>query len=81
MSYTAQPFALSDAELKEVERFAKASGLDQIGRMAAELRALRASYLTLANRHAKLSAMLTKPNPEELYRQDLDQIMGKVDAT
>ena len=77
--YHAQPFALSDIELQEVERFAKKQGLDEIGRMAAELRSLRLAYLTLANRHAKLQAQHTadRTNPEVRYGEDLDQIMGK----
>ncbi len=44
------PFAASDAELSEVEGFCERNGLDQIGRICAELRALRQEYLQLAKR-------------------------------
>lgn len=48
------PFALSEIELIEIEAFARGSGLDQIARMASELRALRAGYMELSKRVAVL---------------------------
>lgn len=75
-NYHAQPFALTEKELREVAEFAKASGLDQIGRMAAELVALRSAYTTLATRHAKLLAELDKrPPAEKVYAKELDIIV------
>jgi hypothetical protein len=50
------PFALSDSELREVEQFARVSGLDQIARLAGELRSLRAAYQTLFKRYGMLES-------------------------
>jgi hypothetical protein len=46
----AQPFALTDLQLRDIEAFAAKNQLDQIGLLCAELRCLRAEYLSLSKR-------------------------------
>lgn len=76
--YHATPFALTTKELNEVMEFAKASGLDQIGRMAAELVALRAEFIALSARYSKLQVELQNRAPaEKKYAAELDSITGK----
>lgn len=54
-----QPFALTDAELKDIEAFANKNELHSIARLCAELRALRSAYTTLSYRRGKEAANAT----------------------
>lgn len=77
------PFAVSDAELTEVEGFCKRNGLDQIGRICAELRALRVAYMEQCKRVGKQRQMVEtlQPDPSERYAKELDSItQEKTDA-
>lgn len=47
---TVQPFALEEAELADIEQFARKNELTNIARLCAELRSLRAAYMTLSAR-------------------------------
>jgi hypothetical protein len=68
------PFAVSDAELREVEGFCSRNGLDQIGRICAELRVLRAEYLAQSNRIGKQRAMIEtlEHDPTIRYSKELE---------
>lgn len=50
-----QPFALSDAELQDIEKFAAKNELINIARLCAELRSLRSAYLTLSARMGRMT--------------------------
>lgn len=50
-----QPFALEEAELADIENFAKKNDLHNIARLCAELRALRAAYMTQCARMGKMA--------------------------
>lgn len=50
-----QPFALDDAELQDIEKFAAKNELLNIARLCAELRSLRAAYLTLSARMGQMT--------------------------
>lgn len=50
-----QPFALDDAELQDIEKFAAKNELLNIARLCAELRSLRAAYLTLSARMGRMT--------------------------
>lgn len=78
MPSTTPPFAVSDAELSEVEGFCKRQGLDQIGRICAELRVLRAEYLQLANRVGKQRAMIEtlEHDPTIRYGKELEAMVS-----
>ena len=47
---TVQPFALEEAELADIENFARKNELTNIARLCAELRSLRSAYMTLSAR-------------------------------
>ncbi|MBP8181887.1 MAG: hypothetical protein KAZ88_12975 [Acidimicrobiia bacterium] len=47
---TVQPFALEEAELQDIENFARKNELTNIARLCAELRALRSAFMTLSAR-------------------------------
>lgn len=68
---TAVPMALSDAELAEVEGFAQRSGLDQIYRICAELRAIRRAYLEKCETNARLRQMI-HPDPQKRFAHALE---------
>lgn len=70
------PFAVSDAELSEVEGFCSRNGLDQIGRICAELRTLRSEYILLAGRVGKQRGMIEtlEHDPNKRYARELDVI-------
>ena len=54
-----QPFALTDAELQDIEQFAKKNELLNIARLCAELRALRSAFMTQSARLGKAKAAAT----------------------
>ena len=64
---TVQPFALEEAELADIEQFARRNELTNIARLCAELRALRAAFMTLSARVGR--AANGQPAPE-LVRMD-----------
>lgn len=70
------PFAVSDPELAEVEGFCSRNGLDQIGRICAELRTLRAEYVLLVGRVGKQRAMIDtlEHDPSKRYAREIDVI-------
>lgn len=70
------PFAVSDAELQEVEGFCSRSGLDQIGRICAELRTLRKEYVRLAERCGRQKATIEycMPDPSKRFAAEIDSI-------
>ncbi len=76
MAVPTPPFAVSDAELSEVEGFCKRSGLDQIGRICAELRALRADYITLSKRIGMMHNR--QPDPHRQFAAEIDVITSGV---
>lgn len=81
-----RPFAVTEAELASVERFCKANSLDEIGRVCAELRVLRAEYLRLSNRYGKAKAMVEtmEHDPHQRYAKEMEVIInyrGHEDAT
>lgn len=77
------PFAVSEAELHEVEEFCARNGLDQIGRICAELRVLRAEYLAQSNRIGKQRAMIEtlEHNPSIRYSKELDAMIAMTKET
>ncbi len=74
---TSLPFAVSTGELQEVEDFCQRNGLDQIGRICAELRVLRTEYLVLSQRVARQKAMIEAASMDSnaRYAQELDVLM------
>lgn len=58
---TVQPFALDEAELKDIEKFAEKNDLHSIARLCAELRALRIAYLEACTRNGKRQN--SRPDP------------------
>lgn len=76
MSSPVTPFAVSDADLQEAEQFCKRSGLDQIGKICAELRTLRKEYLILSHRVGRQKATIENlmPDPSRRFASELDQI-------
>lgn len=76
------PFAISDAELQEIEQFCGRNGLDQIGRVCSELRSLRAAYLTQAKRLGIQSAMISdlQPDANKRFAAELSSLTGGSDA-
>ena len=56
-----QPFALTDAEIEDIEKFASKNELYNIQRLCQELRSIRAAYLTMCKR-AGMNAN-NKPDP------------------
>ena len=73
-----RPFAVTEDELSAVERFCKANKLDEIARICAELRVLRAEYLKQTNRVAKQRAMIEalEHNPNIRYSKELDSMIA-----
>lgn len=61
VKHHSRPFAVTEEELTKVESFCVANGLDEIGRVCAELRVLRAEYLSLSNRLGKVAN--AQPDP------------------
>lgn len=76
------PLALSDAELAEVEQFARNTGLDEIGRLCAELRAVRAAYLQKCREIARMRSVVATvdPDPHSRYSKELQNLTGETDA-
>lgn len=74
--------ALSEAELQEVENFARVSGLDEIMRLCMELRAIRAAYVTQAKRLALQKNMIVTldADPASRYGKELNKLTGETDA-
>ena len=72
------PFAVSDSDLREAEEFCRLSGLDQIGRICAELRGLRSAYQTQAKRLGMMQSRM--PDPNRQFASDLDRITGESNA-
>lgn len=84
MASNVPPFAVSDAELQEVEGFCSRNGLDQIGRICAELRGLRSAYMTLSKRIGRQQQMVEviMPDPSQRFARELDSItQEKPDAS
>lgn len=50
-----QPFALEEAELRDIEQFARKNNLDNIARLCAELRALRSAFMTQSVRMGRMA--------------------------
>jgi hypothetical protein len=50
VKHHSHPFGVTEDELLKVESFCAANKLDEVGRICAELRVLRAEYLTLCKR-------------------------------
>ena len=78
VKHHSRPFAVTEAELQAVERFCKANQLDEIGRICAELRVLRAEYLKQANVIGKQRAMVEtlEHNPNIRYSKELDSMIS-----
>ncbi len=68
---TTPPFALSDAELAEVEGFAQRSGLDQIYRLCRELRTIRRAYLEQSETIGRMRQMI-HPDPQRRFAHALE---------
>jgi hypothetical protein len=73
-----RPFAVTEAELANVEKFCKSNGLDEIGRVCAELRVLRAEYLLLSKRAGKQRAMIEtiEHDPHQRFAKEMDVIIN-----
>jgi hypothetical protein len=69
---------VSDAELSLAERFCEQNGLDEIGRICAELRTLRAEYISLSNRVGKQRALIEalEHDPQIRYSKELDSMIA-----
>ena len=63
-----QPFALDANELEDIETFARRNNLHNIARLCAELRALRAEYVSLSKRVGRQSAMIEQLQPDPHVR-------------
>lgn len=76
------PMALSDAELSEVEGFAARSGLDEIGRLCAELRTIRQLYVQQCGKISRLENMVAMldSNPQSRYGKELNKLTGEGNA-
>lgn len=72
------PFAVSNSELAEVEGFCSRNGLDQIGRICAELRTLRNEYIQLSKRLGKQQQMVEtlQPDPSVRFAKELEVIVS-----
>ena len=55
VKHHSRPFGVTEEELAKVEAFCVANELDELGRICAELRVLRAEYLTMAKRVGRSS--------------------------
>ena len=71
------PFAVSDAELREVEGFCSRNGLDEIGRICAELRTMRSEYILLSERAGRQRSMIDtlEHDPQKRYARELEVIV------
>ena len=56
VKHHSRPFGVSEEELTKMEAFCAANELDELGRICAELRVLRAEYLTMAKRVGRAAA-------------------------
>ena len=76
MAAPTPPFAVSDADLQEAEGFCRRNGLDQIGKICAELRTLRKEYIVLSQRVGRQKATIENlmPDPSRRFASELDQI-------
>ena len=76
LKHHSRPFAVTEDELQNVEKFCAANQLDEIGRICAELRVLRAEYLQLSTANGKLRAMVEvlEHDPQRRYSKDLEMI-------
>lgn len=74
----AVPLAVSEDELQRVERFCEVNGLDEVGRICAELRVLRTEYILLSNRVGKQRAMIEtlEHDPQIRYSKELDAMIS-----
>lgn len=61
VKHHSRPFGVSEEELTKMEAFCASNQLDELGRICAELRVLRAEYLTLCARVGK--ARNSEPDP------------------
>ncbi len=83
MAAPTPPFAVSDAELTEVEGFCKRNGLDQIGKICAELRTMRREFMDLSKRAGRQRAMVetAMPDPNRRFAAEMDRLTdGAKDA-
>ena len=73
-----RPFAVTEDELRKVEKFCADNGLDEIGRICAELRVLRAEFLQLSTRIGKQRAMIEtlEHDPQKRFAKELDVIVN-----
>jgi len=75
VTHHSRPFGVTEAELLKVESFCAANKLDEIGRICAELRVLRAEYITLCKRVGMSRATVPDPiTSNKRYGAELEHI-------
>jgi hypothetical protein len=77
---TAQPFAVSDMELSDIEHFAQKNELMNIALLCGELRTLRREYIHLSavvgRQRAALGVVGMDSPPQKRYARELDEIVA-----
>lgn len=78
VKHHSRPFGVSEEELTKMEAFCASNQLDEIGRICAELRVLRAEYLKQSNIIGKQRAMVEtlERNPNIRYSKELDSMIS-----
>lgn len=78
VKHHARPFYVTEDELSAVERFCKANQLDEIGRICAELRVLRAEYLAQTRTVGRQRVMIEslEHDPTIRYSKELDSMIS-----